>query len=158
MVTVPDANTLDLTSAMTLEAWVRPTAQSDYRTTLLKETSGNLVYGLYSSSAFGGIAAARPSAWLGAQGLGPSTALATNAWTHIATTYDRVNWRFYVNGVQVATRAYTTAIATSTGAMRIGGNSIWGEWFAGQIDDVRVYNRALSAAEVVADRDAPVAP
>jgi hypothetical protein len=158
MVTVPDAGTLDLTSAMTLEAWVRPTAQSDYRTAIIKETSGNLVYALYSSSAFGGSGVQRPSAWLGAQGLGATTALPVNAWTHIATTYDRVNWRLYVNGVQVATRAYTTAIATSTGALRIGGNSIWGEWFAGQIDDVRVYARALSAAEVAADRDSPVAP
>ena len=44
----------------------------------------------------------------------------------------------------------------STGALRIGGNSIWGEWFSGQIDEVRVYDRALSAAEVAGDRDTPV--
>ena len=37
---------------------------------------------------------------------------------------------------------------TSTGALRIGGNAIWGEWFQGRIDEVRVYRRALSA-----DRD-----
>ena len=42
--------------------------------------------------------------------------------------------------------------------MRIGGNNIWAEWFAGQIDEVRVYDRALSATEVVADRDRPVNP
>jgi hypothetical protein len=34
---------------------------------------------------------------------------------------------------------------------------VWGEWFAGAIDEVRVYNRALSAAEIAADRDAPIA-
>ncbi len=67
-----------------------------------------------------------------------------------------MNWRLYVNGVQVATKAMTTAIPVSTGALRIGGNSLWSEWFAGQIDDVRVYKRALTAAEVAADRDKPV--
>jgi hypothetical protein len=158
LVSVPDANSLDLTNAMTLEAWVRPTAIGNYRTVILKETAGNLVYALYASSAFGGSGVQRPSAWIFADGLGPTTALPVNTWSHIATTYDRTNWRFYVNGVQVATRAYAPAIQTSTGALRIGGNNIWAEWFAGQIDEVRVYDRALAVAEVVADRDKPVNP
>ena len=158
LISVPDANSLDLTNAMTLEAWVRPTASGNYRTVMLKETAGNLVYALYASSTFGGSGVQRPSAWIFADGLGPTTALPVNTWSHIATTYDRTNWRFYVNGVQVATRAYAPAIQTSTGALRIGGNNIWAEWFAGQIDEVRLYDRALSAAEVVADRDKPVNP
>ena len=40
--------------------------------------------------------------------------------------------------------------------LRIGGNSVWGEWFAGLIDEVRVYNRALSAAEIQQDMQAPI--
>ncbi|MCW3014000.1 MAG: hypothetical protein JWO02_1092 [Solirubrobacterales bacterium] len=54
MVTVPDANSLDLTGAMTLATWVRPTTQADWRTVILDEASGNLVYSPYSSTAFGG--------------------------------------------------------------------------------------------------------
>ena len=46
----------------------------------------------------------------------------------------------------------------STGALRLGGNGIWGEWFAGLIDDVRVYNRALTAAEIQTDMNTPVGP
>ena len=45
----------------------------------------------------------------------------------------------------------------STAPLRIGGNSIWGEYFSGLIDEVRVYNRALTAAEVQADMTTPVA-
>jgi hypothetical protein len=41
--------------------------------------------------------------------------------------------------------------------LRIGGNGVWPEWFAGLIDDVRVYNRPLSAAEVQADMATAVA-
>jgi hypothetical protein len=49
-------------------------------------------------------------------------------------------------------------MAASTGVLRLGGNNIWSEWFAGLIDEVRIYNRALSAAEVQADMNAPVTP
>ena len=36
-------------------------------------------------------------------------------------------------------------------SVKCGGNAVWGEYFSGKLDDVRVYNRALSAAEVAAD-------
>ena len=42
-------------------------------------------------------------------------------------------------------------MGNSTGALKIGGNAIWGEWFKGLIDDVRVYNRPLSAVEIQDD-------
>ena len=45
---------------------------------------------------------------------------------------------------------------TSTQPLRIGGDSIWGEYFNGLIDEVRVYNRALSQAEVQSDMTTPV--
>ena len=46
----------------------------------------------------------------------------------------------------------------STGALQIGGNSVRTEWFQGQIDDVRLYSRALSASELQTDMNSPVAP
>ena len=52
--------------------------------------------------------------------------------------------RLFVNGTQVAQQAAAGAIATGSGPLRIGGNAIWPEWFQGLIDEVRVYNRALS--------------
>ena len=44
------------------------------------------------------------------------------------------------------------------GALRIGGNAVWGEWFNGWIDEVRVYGRALSAAEIQDDMNTSVVP
>src|SRR5206468_1167799 len=49
-VTVPDASSLDLTSGMTLEAWVKPSIASSWATAVLKETTGELVYGLYATT------------------------------------------------------------------------------------------------------------
>ena len=68
-----------------------------------------------------------------------------DTWAHVAATYDGATLRLYVDGTLVASVAATGAIATSTGALRIGGNTLWGEYFQGLIDEVRVYNRALTA-------------
>ena len=42
-------------------------------------------------------------------------------------------------------------------ALHIGGNGVWNEWFAGQLDDVRIYDQALSAAQVQTDMSTPLA-
>jgi hypothetical protein len=61
-----------------------------------------------------------------------------------------------VNGALVGSRAQSGAITLSSGALRIGGNSVWGEYFAGYIDEVRIYNRVLSDKEILADSQAAV--
>ena len=48
------------------------------------------------------------------------------------------------------------SLRVSTGALRIGGNSIFGEYFRGRIDDVRIYSRVLTAAEITTDMNTPV--
>src|SRR5262249_50236266 len=80
-----------------------------------------------------------------------SSQVALNTWTHLAATYDGSALRYYVNGTLTDSQNHTGQINTSTGALRIGGNSVWGEDFKGLIDEVRIYNRALSAAEIQAD-------
>src|SRR5207247_6816835 len=87
-----------------------------------------------------------------------TTALTANTWSHLAATYDGATIRLYVNGVQVASRAQTGAIATSTNPLQIGGDSLYGQYFAGRIDEVRLYNRALSAAQIQSDMNTPVTP
>ena len=74
--------------------------------------------------------------------------LAANTWVHLAATYDGATLRLYVNGAQVGSRAVTQSMALSAGPLQIGGNAVWGEYFSGLIDDVRVYNRALTSAEI----------
>ena len=155
-VTVADANSLDVTNKMTVEAWLLPTALGGaWRTALIKEQSGQLAYALYAATDTG----SRPSANVFTTSdhglLGPA-ALPLNAWSHLAMTYDGTTLRLYVNGSQVSSAALTGNAVVSTGALRIGGNGVWGEWFNGTIDDVRLYSRALTAAEIAADRDTPI--
>jgi chitodextrinase len=156
-VTIPDAASLRLTTGMTLQAWVYPTATpSGWQAVVDKNVDG---YYLMSSSsnppnnwpAVGGTWTSGNENTLG------SSALPVNAWTHLAATFDGATTRLYVNGVEVARRARNALLAPTTGTLQIGADS-YGEFFAGLIDEVRVYNRALSAAEIQADMNAPVVP
>ena len=72
-------------------------------------------------------------------------ALAVNTWTHLATTYDGTTLRLYVNGVQVASTARRGRSPPPPARLQIGGDAIFGQYFAGRIDEVRVYNAALTA-------------
>ena len=153
-VTVPDAASLDFTTSFTVEAWLNPTSVTGWRTVILKEAGSKLAYGLYGVNG-----SSRPSGWIQTTRdyyVNSTTALATNTWTHVAYSYDGATLRMFINGTQVATAAGPTGLSVSTGPLRIGGNAIWGEYFSGRIDEVRVYNRALSAAEIQADMNAGI--
>ena len=69
-----------------------------------------------------------------------TAALPLNVWSHLAATFDGTTLRLYVNSVQVASRLLFTQIATSTGALTIGGDALYGQHFSGRIDEVRIYN------------------
>jgi hypothetical protein len=155
-VTVNDANALDLTTGMTLEAWVRPTSLASWRTVLVKQRTGGLVYSLYASN---DRSLAESDIKIDDElGTAAQTALAVNTWAHVAVTYDGSHLRLFVNGIQVSSREMSGPMTTSTGVLRIGGNSVWGEYFAGRIDEIRIYNRALTPAEILGDMVAPINP
>jgi hypothetical protein len=176
-VTVTDtaASKLDLTTGLTLEAWVNPAVVSGWETVVMKERGsageGLLAYAMYARDGAprsGGTAGpagylrANPVASTTDRGVRGATAIPLNTWTHLASTYDGANMRFYVNGVLVGTTAGSGSINVANGAFRVGGNNSaplgQGEFFKGLIDEVRVYNRALSAAEITADMTTPVVP
>jgi beta-lactam-binding protein with PASTA domain len=167
-VTITDTTTngpLDLATGMTLEAWVNPSQMSGWNTVMYKERgtagAGLLCYALYAHDGApetlgtvgpAGYVRLNPVASTTDSGVRGAAQIPLNTWTHLATTYDGTNQRFYVNGVLVKTVANPGAITQSNGALRIGGNnSSFYEFFTGLIDEVRVYNRALSASEITTD-------
>jgi PKD repeat protein len=156
-VTINDAASLDLTTGMTLEAWVYPTVNmSQWATVVLKEQPGGGLYELYAN---GDQSQPLTSVTVGGQYrvLAGGPWLLANQWTHLAATYDGTTQRLYVNGTQVAQRPQTGPTQVSSSPLRLGGNSVWGEFFKGRIDEVRVYNRALSAAAINANLNTAIA-
>ena len=149
---------------MTLSAWVlsnRPVTESLWRDVIMKErpntslAPSGLLYSLYGNSDGDG----GPNSYIRRSPLngttdqhaGTATRLTPNVWHHLAATYDGSVLRMYVDGVQVGTLNAPGNIANTTGGvLEIGGDALWGEFWSGGIDDVRIYNRALSATEITA--------
>src|SRR4051794_23928958 len=146
-VTVPDANSLDMTGPLTLEAWVKPDVLGNWDTVMMKEASGYLDYAIYATGDW-----QVPSGWARDANAQGTQLLSTTAWSHLAYTFDGNVSKLYVNGVLVSSATMPFTLPNTTQPLRIGGNGIWSsEFFDGLIDEVRVYNRSLSAAEVTAD-------
>ena len=75
-----------------------------------------------------------------------------NQFHHVAFAWDRTNWLIYVNGV-LENSLYRPAVANNARPLRFGyhwpdGTATPMRHFKGALDDVRLYNRALSAAEI----------
>jgi hypothetical protein len=82
------------------------------------------------------------------------TAIPTGVWEHVALVLDSSGGRLYLNGVQVGTTTAMTMLAPELGATPNNwiGRSEFSEnpYLDGAIDEFRIYNRALSAAEILA--------
>lgn len=80
-----------------------------------------------------------------------------NVWTHVVGTYDGTNARIYVNGVVAATSGTWTHVVNPVGPMAFGvadpavsPNS----WFQGRLDEVALYNAALTGPQILAQYQA----
>src|ERR1700752_128497 len=84
-VNIADANDLDLTIGMTVEAWVNPATLTGWRVVVMKESPTGLAYALYAHDG------ARPAGYLNTGvatdfGVNGTTTLPVNSWSHVATT------------------------------------------------------------------------
>jgi hypothetical protein len=77
--------------------------------------------------------------------MGVATTTPLNTWYQFAATWDGATMKLYINGQFAASNAYSVPLSYANG---------WpwfiGESFSGNMNDVRIYNRALSSAEVMA--------
>ncbi|MER5625145.1 LamG-like jellyroll fold domain-containing protein [Streptosporangium sp. NPDC002544] len=134
-----DVSSLRLTSAMTVEAWVNPTDSGSSQVLVNKGTS-------YSLAGFRGSSASVHTS-TAYQVTGPI--LPPYTWSHLATTYDGQTLRLYVNGAMVASRPVQGAIMATAAPLAISRGG-------GLVDEVRIYDTALSEAQINADMTRPV--
>ncbi|MGC1265311.1 MAG: IPT/TIG domain-containing protein [Candidatus Acidiferrum sp.] len=149
-VTINDAASLHLTTAVTLEAWVNPTtAPTGWQDVIYKAVDN---YYLEGCSTNGKEPAAGVLLTSNAEPLAYGSAqLAAGTWTHLAMTYDGTTLKMYVNGTLINSTTQSGTITTSTDALQIGGDTTYGQYFKGIIDEVRVYNIALTQAQIQSD-------
>jgi Concanavalin A-like lectin/glucanases superfamily len=153
---IADANSLDATTGLTLEAWVNADS-------LNHAGGGNLARVVDKGNAYrlivpsnGQIDFATFHSTVAQIASTSAGAITTGSWFHVAGTYDGTNQRIYVNGSLATTRAQTGNIDTSADTLRIGDTGGGTRQWDGKIDEVRIYTRALGPEEVAMRYNATV--
>ena len=151
-VTIPNFGSF---STMSVAAWVNRSGTSGGRQSIVSYKEGNgvnmgfvLCLNEDGSHEYPRIWVQVNGGWTDAEST--AGAVPQGTWTHLVGTYDGTTITLYVNGAQVATLAKSGAM-TNTGSQNcvIGGRAdSTSNLFPGLIDDVRIYSRALTSAEV----------
>ena len=142
--TTPDASNLDL-STFTLEGWVWWNQHKDYASLLVKGPggsgglfnycfffyAGNIVCGFGDGSSFYNVSINTPT---------------TNTWHHIVGTYDGTTLKFYLDGVLATSSGIVATPYQNTSDLNVIQTAYP---IDGRVANARVYNRALTATEVL---------
>lgn len=148
-VAVPDAASLKITAAISITAWISGTSwgsAADVDTIARKGDADPKDYALAVKNGKLNLFLTDDDSDTGHPG---NTTLQTNRWYHVAATWDGTDVRIYVNGVPDNTLpdTFTSPLTTSNQALYIGGRTT-ADRFHGLLDDVRVYNFALTADNI----------
>jgi hypothetical protein len=150
-VEIHDSASLGMTDAMTISAWINPDKVTSYDRIVAKPhgkfASPHNMYSLIFDNAgharFEGCIGERKT------GINGVSKIPLNEWTHIAATYDGLRLKLYMNGNLESTKDVTGGICTNDMPIYIGCNVFYsGENFNGIIDEVRIYNYALTEDEI----------
>jgi hypothetical protein len=149
-VEIPDSPALKL-AELTVEAWVFPTSNGDFRTIIARGSSIG-----EDDTYYLGLTGNTPQFFSHGSRLlmGPSP-VSLNEWTHLAITFDGKFKRLYVNGAQIASQAEADALVYDPADVPVTIGSDWAfgqssSHFQGRIDELSVYNRALTGEEIFA--------
>ncbi len=135
--------TIGALSRLTISAWIKRTGgfgTSDQQRIIMSDSLG---------TSFGFYIQGTNRLELGQPGTGgvqaTSGAITDTNWHHVAVSYNGSNATFYVDGVAVGSPAYAVSFSSNTYSLA---RAAYGGFLHGYLDDVRVYNRALTAGEI----------
>jgi hypothetical protein len=161
LITVADSNSLHLTSAMTLMAWVKVDIQTGWRNILLKQNGNNLAYALYANDNQSGLGWPDGQVSIGgvAQAVEATERALHGRWVHIAVTFGGGSLQMYVNGMLERTVAVGGNLPVTQGPLWLGGDLVWlDEFFSGVMDEVRILGVALPVEDIRTLMRTPVVP
>lgn len=139
-------SSLDITGAMSVEAWIKPSDMGTYQGIFLRlDAAGGTGYGyifaIDSVDRFGYYNL--NNGWSNFV-----TTVTYNEWQHVVFVYNSTNMNVYKNGIAGTSTAVTAPSSTATNKNYVGSGFASTYYFKGHIDEVAIYNRTLSAAEI----------
>ena len=167
-------NNLQLDSAITVEAWIKPTAfgPNHYSNSIACKHSWSLngeqgfvlrcgASGQLSFTFCGVDTLGNPMSWQPI--ISPANVLTLNTWAHVAASFDGDSSKLFVNGIKVASQYFRGTMKPNTSyPMRIGrlSDAVQTDTrsFNGQIDEVRIWNIAKPQAEILAGYNRHISP
>lgn len=154
-ISVADVAALRITDNLTIEAWVYIDSLAANRTVAFKGNGTNLAgpYRVFIGIA-GGIVLQRGDGATIETLSGTFGVITTGGWHHIAVTVLGTAVAFYANAVAAGTATSTVTIADAGNSLYIGGNANTAAPMDGRMDEVAVYNKALSADRILAHYEA----
>jgi hypothetical protein len=148
-VSVPNSTKLDVTSKFTLSAWIKRDAVSSSLTNILRREGGE-VYSLYSGAGSEQVGV-RFRDTSDVDHIGAGETVPSGTWQHVIGLYDGADLKLYVNGVLKQTNVIgSKSIKAGASDLVFGRNdNVVGRFFNGNIDDVAIWNTAISDDEIV---------
>ena len=157
VVVIPAAGSLDITTAITLEAWVYPTKNSGVQNVINKSGNAANTGYIFPRTDDGWAHAViylHIGGWRTLSAVYPSL----NAWHHLAATYDGATIKLYIDGVLSASQAQTGTITTNSNPLTLGNQTGFSEYFGGSADEFRVWNVARTQAQIQAGMNTEIDP
>ena len=151
-ISIPSSSvyTMDTTNKLTVSAWVYSNTNSNGAayTRILGHADTDGSYDLYWDHAWGGATFSIMTEDHQYHWATSPTQLNSGQWYHLVGTYDGENVKLYVGATLVATTPTTGSIHAIESPITIGASNLAGSFFSGKIDDVTLWNRALSLSEI----------
>ena len=149
LVTAPNPPSLSINTAITVSAWVDPSVLKNDNVIIDKTQTGdaaNYRFGIHGNQLF---------FWNGSQAVFSVGTISTNTWTQVSFTLNASTntLSFYINGKLDSTYSIGFG-ALNTAAVTIG-RDIEGRSFQGLLDEVQIYNAALTRAQMALLYDEP---
>ncbi len=145
---VPYRPGLDIRNAVTVALWAQGGAGTDRFVSRGGWNNVSYTFRLHSDGS-------RHIQWRGTSAgnfLNSTNPFPASEWAHVAVSFDvnapDNNQKIYLNGVLDAENRSTTPLTSSLYYLALGGRDGASHMWAGMLDDVRIYNRALAASEV----------
>jgi hypothetical protein len=137
--TIPHSNLMNVTNQVTLSCWFKASNIVNYQRLFDKyAASGNIILDVLNSKVRFLVAGGTHTI---------PNVLNSSTWYNVVATYNGAQVKIYINGILAYTGAQTGNCTSNTVPLRIGADQAGGNAFIGRLDEIRMYDRALSDVE-----------